>query len=298
MEQRRLGRTEHRSSVAILGGAAYWGTDSPDEARPSFEAALAAGVNHLDIAPRYGAAERVVGPLLPAVRDQLFVAGKTARSNPDGAEAQFDDTRRLLGCEVLDLYQAHGVTSLEGSTSAGQRHRADPGPARTGCHPLRRGSPATTSPGPGHLQRGPPPLGPRHRDVPRLPRAVGRPPLPGRCRGAARHVRTHATSASWPSRRWLGGPGRTTAVAAPAGDALGDVVVRALRRGDAIASGHRLPLSTPGVAAFCTPATSGCCPGCWRRESHWPSRRATGRWPVEAMAPIQDRPDPAPISSG
>jgi aryl-alcohol dehydrogenase-like predicted oxidoreductase len=113
MEQRRLGRTEHRSSVAILGGAAYWDTPSADEARPSFEAALAAGVNHLDIAPRYGAAEAVVGPLVPAVRDRLFVAGKTMRSSPDGVEAQFDDTRRLLGCEVLDLYQAHAVTSIE-----------------------------------------------------------------------------------------------------------------------------------------------------------------------------------------
>ena len=35
------------------------------------------------------------------------------RKNPDGVRAQFDDTRRLLGCEVLDLYQAHAVTSLE-----------------------------------------------------------------------------------------------------------------------------------------------------------------------------------------
>jgi aryl-alcohol dehydrogenase-like predicted oxidoreductase len=70
-------------------------------------------VNHLDIAPRYGAAETVVGPLVPAVRDRLFVAGKTLRANADGAEAQFDNTRALLGCDVLDLYQAHGVVSIE-----------------------------------------------------------------------------------------------------------------------------------------------------------------------------------------
>jgi len=102
VERRRLGRTEHESSVAILGGAAFWATSSPEEARPSFELALDAGVNHLDIAPQYGNAERVVGPLVPEVRDRLFVAGKTLRSNPDGVEAQFDDTRRLLGCEVLE----------------------------------------------------------------------------------------------------------------------------------------------------------------------------------------------------
>jgi aryl-alcohol dehydrogenase-like predicted oxidoreductase len=110
---RRLGRTGHESSVAVLGGAAWWGTETPEEARAPFEAALAAGVNHLDIAPQYGNAERVVGPHVPAVRDRLFVAGKTMRANPDGVEAQFDETRRLLGCEVLDLYQAHAVTTLE-----------------------------------------------------------------------------------------------------------------------------------------------------------------------------------------
>jgi len=112
MLTRRLGRTEHESSVAILGGAAFWATETSDDARPAFEMALARGVNHLDIAPQYGNAERVVGPLVPAVRERLFVAGKTLRANPDGAEAQLDATRRLLGCDVLDLYQAHGVTSL------------------------------------------------------------------------------------------------------------------------------------------------------------------------------------------
>jgi aryl-alcohol dehydrogenase-like predicted oxidoreductase len=112
MELRRLGRTGHHSSVAILGGAAFWAAQSPDDVRPSFELALEAGVNHLDIAPQYGAAERTVGPLVPNVRDRLFVAGKTLRANPEGVEAQFDDTRRLLGCEVLDLYQAHGVTDV------------------------------------------------------------------------------------------------------------------------------------------------------------------------------------------
>jgi aryl-alcohol dehydrogenase-like predicted oxidoreductase len=112
MERRRLGRTEHESSVAILGGAAYW-MSTPEEAQASLELALSKGVNHLDIAPQYGNAQAAVGPAIPAVRDQLFVAAKTLRSNPDGVSAQFDESRRLLGCEVLDLYQAHAVTTLE-----------------------------------------------------------------------------------------------------------------------------------------------------------------------------------------
>lgn len=111
MEQRRLGRTGHHSSVAILGGAACWDA-TVDEARAWLQVALDHGVNHLDIAPQYGAAESVVGPALAPHRESLFIAGKTLRANPEGVQDQFDTTRRLLGADVLDLYQAHAVTTL------------------------------------------------------------------------------------------------------------------------------------------------------------------------------------------
>ena len=112
MERRRLGRTEHESSVAILGGAAFWMSSEEDGAR-GLALAMERGVNHLDIAPQYGEAQKAVGPAIPAVRDKLFVAAKTLRSNPDGVIDQFDESRRLLGCDVLDLYQAHAVTTLD-----------------------------------------------------------------------------------------------------------------------------------------------------------------------------------------
>ena len=111
MERRRLGRTGHTSSVAILGGAAFW-MATPEEGAAGLELAMSRGVNHLDIAPQYGNAQVAVGPAIPAVRDQLFVGAKTLRSNPDGVVDQFDESRRLLGCEVLDLYQAHAVTTV------------------------------------------------------------------------------------------------------------------------------------------------------------------------------------------
>lgn len=123
MEQRALGRTKHASSVAILGGAMFWNA-STAEARPVFEMALSRGVNHIDIAPRYGGAEAAAGPLVARARDRLFVAGKTMRSNPNGVVAQFDETRRLLGADILDLYQAHAVTTiseLDARTSAIER---------------------------------------------------------------------------------------------------------------------------------------------------------------------------------
>jgi aryl-alcohol dehydrogenase-like predicted oxidoreductase len=112
MERRRLGRTGHLSSVAVLGGAAFW-TCTPEEAETAFHQALARGVNHLDIAPAYGQAEVLVGPHVAAVRDRLFVAGKSDRSNADGVRAHLERTLDRLGCDHLDLYQIHGVTSLE-----------------------------------------------------------------------------------------------------------------------------------------------------------------------------------------
>jgi len=112
METRRLGRTGHHSSVAVLGGAAFWGS-TPEETRESFHAALAAGVNHLDVAPQYGRAQELLGPFIPAVRDRLFVGCKTLRHNADGVRAQLEESLELLHCDSFDLYQLHAVTSLE-----------------------------------------------------------------------------------------------------------------------------------------------------------------------------------------
>ncbi len=112
MDYRRLGRTEHHSSVAIFGGAALWQGGAP-QAEAAFGAALDAGVNHLDVAPQYGAAQDVLGPLVGPVRDQLFVACKTLRRNPDGVRAQMEDSLQRLHCDTFDLYQVHAVTDLD-----------------------------------------------------------------------------------------------------------------------------------------------------------------------------------------
>jgi aryl-alcohol dehydrogenase-like predicted oxidoreductase len=112
MEVRRLGRTGHRSSVAILGGAAFWDAD-PEITAEAFTAAIEAGVNHLDVAPQYGRAQELLGPLIPPVRDRLFVGCKTLRHNGAGVRAQLEESLRLLRCDSFDLYQLHAVTDLE-----------------------------------------------------------------------------------------------------------------------------------------------------------------------------------------
>jgi predicted aldo/keto reductase-like oxidoreductase len=96
----------------VLGGAAYWDA-TPEIAEASFAMALDAGVNHLDIAPQYGSAEDVVGPLIPPVRDRLFIGCKTLRKAADGVRDQLETSLRKLGCDHFDLYQAHAVTDLD-----------------------------------------------------------------------------------------------------------------------------------------------------------------------------------------
>lgn len=112
METRRLGRTGHNSSVAILGGAAF-GSVSTAEAEAPFHHALDAGVNHLDIAPRYGDAEIAVGPLVAEARDRLFVGCKTAERTAEGARRDLARSLERLGTDHFDLYQCHAIRDLD-----------------------------------------------------------------------------------------------------------------------------------------------------------------------------------------
>jgi aryl-alcohol dehydrogenase-like predicted oxidoreductase len=112
MERRALGRTGHRSSVAILGGAAFWET-TVDVVAAAFARAIAAGVNHLDIAPQYGMAEDLAGEVLPEYRDGMFVACKTLQRDAAGARAELERSLGKLRTDRFDLYQMHAVNSDE-----------------------------------------------------------------------------------------------------------------------------------------------------------------------------------------
>lgn len=112
MQTRRLGRTEHHSSVAILGGVVFHFVDV-DAAAELLDRALAAGVNHLDIAPGYGTAEETVGPHIAAVRDRLFITEKTTRPTYDGVRHHLERTLTRLGVDSVDVYQLHAVTDID-----------------------------------------------------------------------------------------------------------------------------------------------------------------------------------------
>jgi aryl-alcohol dehydrogenase-like predicted oxidoreductase len=110
VEQRRLGRTEHNSSVLVVGGAA-WGRSTTDEVSAHLDRCLAAGCNSLDIAPSYGDAQRLLGEVIAPVRDRFFLSCKTGVRDADGARRELDESLELHGS--IDLNQLQAVTSDE-----------------------------------------------------------------------------------------------------------------------------------------------------------------------------------------
>ncbi len=110
MEQRRLGRTGHPSTVVILGTAAFYTIDQ-DGANRTLDLALASGINHIDVAPGYGNAQQVVGPWLESRRDRFFLGCKTTERAHDAAWADLHNSLKLLRTSLIDLYQFHSVTT-------------------------------------------------------------------------------------------------------------------------------------------------------------------------------------------
>jgi aryl-alcohol dehydrogenase-like predicted oxidoreductase len=112
MERRRLGRTGHESSVLIYGAAALGEVDQ-DTADRSIQQALDAGFNHFDVAADYGDAELRLGPWMPRIRNDIFLATKTGLREREPAWQQINESLERLQTDRLDLIQLHAVGDLE-----------------------------------------------------------------------------------------------------------------------------------------------------------------------------------------
>jgi aryl-alcohol dehydrogenase-like predicted oxidoreductase len=108
METRRLGRLGHRSSVLIYGAAALSDV-SQDVADRSIQEALDGGINHLDVAASYGDAELRLGPWIPEIREQIFLATKTGQRDRESAWREINASLERLRTDRVDLLQLHAV---------------------------------------------------------------------------------------------------------------------------------------------------------------------------------------------
>ena len=74
--RRPFGSTGHNSSVTLFGAAALGGVTQA-EADKTMELVMEYGINHIDTAASYGAAEDRLGPWMAKQRKDFFLATKT-----------------------------------------------------------------------------------------------------------------------------------------------------------------------------------------------------------------------------
>ena len=111
METRRFGRSGHESTVAIFGAFALSNLEQ-DLADQVMEQVIAAGINHIDVAPTYGDAEERLGPWMVRERERFFLGCKTMERDKDGAAAELHQSLDRLRVDHFDLYQIHAVTNM------------------------------------------------------------------------------------------------------------------------------------------------------------------------------------------
>ena len=112
MNKRKLGKTGHMSSIVTFGTAAFWKV-SQAEADAAINLAIEHGINHFDVAPSYGQAERRLAPWMEKHHKEVFLACKTAERNRTKAWDSIKRSLETLRVDYFDLYQFHGVNDLE-----------------------------------------------------------------------------------------------------------------------------------------------------------------------------------------
>jgi aryl-alcohol dehydrogenase-like predicted oxidoreductase len=112
MEKRILGRTNHMSTVAVFGAAAFFEVTQA-EADKAMRQVIKVGVNHIDVAPSYGLAEKRLRPWLEKEGDRFFLGCKTGKRTRAEAAAELRQSLERLGVDSFDLYQLHAVGSMD-----------------------------------------------------------------------------------------------------------------------------------------------------------------------------------------
>jgi len=110
LPKRVLGRT--KAEVTILGlGTAPLGEarGDPKEAEKIFGEVMDRGVNYIDTARIYGIAEEVLGNLVPARRDKLFLVTKCWVETAADAEKALTESLTRLKTDHVDLCHIHHV---------------------------------------------------------------------------------------------------------------------------------------------------------------------------------------------
>jgi len=112
-----FGKTEHHSSRALLGAAAF-GQVTQADADAAIDLALERGINHIDTAASYGESERLIGSWIKRHGKSFFLATKTGERSAGPAYDQIRRSLELLQVPQVDLLQLHNLVEPEGWRTA------------------------------------------------------------------------------------------------------------------------------------------------------------------------------------
>lgn len=107
-----MGRLDYNTPV-VMFGAASLGSVTQEEADTSIQFALEHGVHHFDTAASYGNAEVRMGPWMPKIRSQIFLATKTGERSKEKAKEEIHRSLERMQVDSLDLIQLHAVGDME-----------------------------------------------------------------------------------------------------------------------------------------------------------------------------------------
>jgi len=111
--RQEFGRTGYQSTRVIFGAYAL-SKATQAEADRTLALLLKYNVNHIDTAPMYGNAEKVIGLWLAKHRNDFFIATKTRRRSRRGALDDLKRSLKRLRVDYIDLWQMHGLTNPAG----------------------------------------------------------------------------------------------------------------------------------------------------------------------------------------
>ena len=108
-----FGRSGHKSTRLIFGAYAL-SQATQKEADRVLELLLEYDINHIDVAPMYGNAEKCIGPWMEQQRGDFFLATKTRKRLYKDAWADLQRSLNTLRVDYLDLWQLHALTNPQG----------------------------------------------------------------------------------------------------------------------------------------------------------------------------------------
>jgi len=128
MEQRTLGKTSLQVSALTLGGGGIgmvWGPTTDEECIETVKAAVAGGVNMLDLAPVYGKgkSEEIVGqawrdlPTKPLVATKVFIMPDDRKDLAGAVQRSIEGSLKRLGLSQVDVFQLHNQVEPQDPTA-------------------------------------------------------------------------------------------------------------------------------------------------------------------------------------